>query len=250
MSADLGSSVSVGTGHRSVCEGIGNGTEDMAPKQQGEIVLVIVEGFTIDRHNDVDITLTAPADDSSPAEVPSRRSRAGFSPLASFMHDPHRMSIGRLLCRPSFALTSEPVCCLQADDSASWQRQPNPQGQVVAHLVLESRHEVPPLAGCQIPDTTAEDCLAEQVAELEDPIVRPLRILPHGCVIGVGRQAGVVTEQTDLVEGLRQPRVGPEDILPVRMHVQEGEVDVGPFHLAVERLDAILDSVPVAAGSS
>ena len=165
MSADLGNSVSVGTGHRSVCEGIGNGTEDTAPNQQGEIVLVIVEGLTVDRHNDVNITLTAPDDDSLPAEVPSRRGRAGFSPLASFMHDPHRMSIGRLHCRPSFALTSEPACCLQVDDSASWQRQPNPQGQVVAHLVLESRHEVPPLGGCQVPETTAEDCLAEQVGE-------------------------------------------------------------------------------------
>ncbi len=40
-------------------EEIGSGSEDMAPEQQGKVMLGIAEGFTIDRYNDTNITLAA-----------------------------------------------------------------------------------------------------------------------------------------------------------------------------------------------
>ena len=45
-------------------EEIGDGVDDMAPEQRRNVLLGVVEGITIDRHNEVNITLAVPVDDS------------------------------------------------------------------------------------------------------------------------------------------------------------------------------------------
>ena len=75
--------------------------------------------------------------------------------------------------------------------------------------MLEPWHELPPLAGCELPERLSQYSLSP---ELEHTIVRTLGIGPHRRIICVGRQTRIAVEQTDLVEGLGQPRVGTEDV--------------------------------------
>ena len=58
-------------------------------------------------------------------------------------------------------------------NSVYWKRQPQPQRHVVAHLVLEPGYQVRSFIGGQLLQWTAQHRLAEQVPELEHPVVRP-----------------------------------------------------------------------------
>ena len=52
---------------------IGDGLDDMAPEQQRKVLLGIVENITVDRNNDVNITLAVSVDESTTVEPPSSR---------------------------------------------------------------------------------------------------------------------------------------------------------------------------------
>ena len=54
-------------------EEIGDGVDDMAPEQRRNVLLGVVEGVTIDRHNELNITLAVPVDDSVSDEALSRQ---------------------------------------------------------------------------------------------------------------------------------------------------------------------------------
>ena len=70
-------------------EEIGDGADGMAPEQRRNILLGVVEGITIDRHNEVSITLAVPGDDSLRVEGPSPHVADGW-----------RQSTGGLSCSP------------------------------------------------------------------------------------------------------------------------------------------------------
>ena len=52
---------------------IGDGLDDMLPEQQRKVLLGIVENITVDRNNDVNITLAVSVDESMTVEPPSSR---------------------------------------------------------------------------------------------------------------------------------------------------------------------------------